>query len=187
MFVSGGSGGHLIVNCDGHDDYDPTSAQGQGQNADGFGVHYQTSGPTTVVRGCRSWWNSDDGYDLINQEVPVIVEGSWAMGNGYANAGTTSPASGNGNGFKMGSSKTGVRHIVRNNVAWKNKAAGFYANHSGHRPDRCRLCEHRGHGLHGAAERGRQHAHHRFHETGCGMALAGLTLLCFRHRPRRAT
>ena len=30
----------------------------------------------------------------------------------------------------MGSSQTGVRHIVRNNVAWKNKAAGFYANHS---------------------------------------------------------
>jgi hypothetical protein len=37
---------------------------------------------------------------------------------------------GNGNGFKMGSSKTGIRHIIQNNVAWKNKAAGFYANHS---------------------------------------------------------
>ena len=30
----------------------------------------------------------------------------------------------------MGSSKTGVRHLVQGNVAWKNKAAGFYANHS---------------------------------------------------------
>ena len=30
----------------------------------------------------------------------------------------------------MGSSQTGIRHIVQNNVAWKNKAAGFYANHS---------------------------------------------------------
>ena len=123
-------GGHQIINCDAHDNYDPGSAQGQGQNADGFGVHYQTSGATTVIRGCRAWWNSDDGYDLINQEVPVTVENSWAMGAGYATYGTYSPSSGNGNGFKMGSSKTGVRHLVQNNVAWKNKAAGFYANHS---------------------------------------------------------
>jgi MYXO-CTERM domain-containing protein len=123
-------GGNLILNCDGHDNYDPTTTQGQGQNADGFGVHYQTSGATTVIRGCRSWWNSDDGYDLINQEVPVTVENSWAFGCGFATYGTYSPSSGNGNGFKMGSSKTGVRHLVQNNVAWKNKANGFYANHS---------------------------------------------------------
>jgi len=130
IFVSHGTGGHLILNCDGHDNYDATSSQGQGQNADGFGVHYQTTGATTVIRGCRSWWNSDDGIDLINQEVPVTVENSWAFGNGYANYGTYSPTSGNGNGFKMGSSKTGIRHLVQNNVAWKNKANGFYANHS---------------------------------------------------------
>ena len=38
-----------------------------------------------------SWWNSDDGYDLINQEVPVTVENSWAMGNGFAMYGTFNP------------------------------------------------------------------------------------------------
>ena len=130
IFIGNGTGGHLVLNCDSHDNYDPNSSQGQGQNADGFGVHYQTAGATTIIRGCRAWWNSDDGYDLINQEVPVTVENSWAMGNGFANSGTFRPASGNGNGFKMGSSKTGVRHLVQNNVAWKNKAAGFYANHS---------------------------------------------------------
>jgi hypothetical protein len=130
IFIGKGTGGHLVLNCDAHDNYDPNSAQGQGQNADGFGVHYQTSGAITTVRGCRAWWNSDDGYDLINQEVTVHVENSWAMGNGYALYGTYSPTSGNGNGFKMGSSATGVRHIVQNNVAWRNKAAGFYANHS---------------------------------------------------------
>lgn len=131
LFIgSKSAGGHLVLNCDAHDNYDATSSQGQGQNADGFGVHYQTAGATTTIRGCRAWWNSDDGYDLINQEVPVIVENSWAMGNGYADYGNTNPSSGNGNGFKMGSSKTGVRHIVQNNVAWKNKASGFYANHS---------------------------------------------------------
>ncbi len=130
IFIGKGSGGHLVLNCDSHDNYDPTSNQGEGQNADGFGVHYQTSGARTVLRGCRAWWNSDDGYDLINQEASVTVENSWAMGNGYAKYGTYSPSSGNGNGFKMGSSKTGVRHLVQNNVAWKNKASGFYANHS---------------------------------------------------------
>ena len=57
------AGGHQILNCDAHDNYDATSSQGQGQNADGFGVHYQTTGATTIIRGCRSWWNSDDGYD----------------------------------------------------------------------------------------------------------------------------
>jgi hypothetical protein len=124
------AGGHQILNCDAHDNYDPTSSQGDGQNADGFGVHYQTSGDSTTIRGCRAWWNSDDGYDLINHEVPVIVENSWAMGNGYIKSGTARPGAGNGNGFKMGSSKTGIRHIVRNNVAWKNAATGFYANHS---------------------------------------------------------
>ena len=130
IFIGAGSGGHLVLNCDAHDNYDPTSTQGDGQNADGFGLHYQTSGATSTFRGCRAWWNSDDGYDFINQEVPGIIESSWAFSNGYIKSGTARPGAGNGNGFKVGSSKTGVRHIVRNNVAWKNVASGFYANHS---------------------------------------------------------
>jgi hypothetical protein len=123
----GGGGGNLALNCDSHDNYDPTSSQGDGENADGFGVHGGTSG-TTTIRGCRAWWNSDDGYDFINQEAPVIIENSYAMGGGYTNYGTGT--AGNGNGFKIGSSKTGIRHIVRNCVAWNNRASGFYANHS---------------------------------------------------------
>ncbi|MDC0683025.1 right-handed parallel beta-helix repeat-containing protein [Sorangium atrum] len=123
LFIDTGNGGNLILNCDAHDNYDQDGSQGDGQNGDGFGVHYQTTGPSTIIRGCRAWNNSDDGYDYISQEVPVITEGSFAMSNGRG-------SQGNGNGFKVGSSKTGIRHVVRNNVAWKNKAAGFYANHS---------------------------------------------------------
>ncbi|HWA75633.1 MAG TPA: right-handed parallel beta-helix repeat-containing protein [Polyangiaceae bacterium] len=130
FFISHGGGGHLILNCDSHDNYDPTSSQGDGQNSDGFGAHYQESGKVTTFRGCRAWWNSDDGWDLISQEYPVVIEQSWAFGNGYIESGTKRPADGNGNGFKAGSSKTGIRHIVRNNLAWGNAAAGFYANHS---------------------------------------------------------
>ena len=123
LFIDTGNGGNLILNCDSHDNYDVNGSQGDGQNGDGFGVHYQTSGPSTIIRGCRAWNDSDDGYDLISQEVPVTIEDSFAISNGRG-------AGGNGNGFKIGSSQTGIRHIVRNNVAWKNKAAGFYANHS---------------------------------------------------------
>ena len=130
LFIDTGNGGNLILNCDSHDNYDKDGSQGDGQNGDGFGVHYQTTGPSTIIRGCRAWVDSDDGYDFISQEVPVTIENSFAIQNGYANGGSTSPADGNGNGFKIGSSQTGVRHIVQNNVAWKNKAAGFYANHS---------------------------------------------------------
>ncbi|MEI9942470.1 MAG: hypothetical protein WDO69_35090 [Pseudomonadota bacterium] len=60
----------------------------------------------------------------------MIIENSWAMGNGYINSGTARPAAGNGNGFKAGSSKTGIRNVIRNSLAWKNVASGFYANHS---------------------------------------------------------
>lgn len=130
LFISGGTGGNLILNCDSHDNYDPTSSQGDGQNADGFGVHYQEQGNPTIIRGCRAWWNSDDGYDLINHEISVTIENSWAMGNGYTNSGMDVPADGNGTGFKAGSSETGVRHFIRGCLAWGNRGNGFYANHS---------------------------------------------------------
>jgi MYXO-CTERM domain-containing protein len=125
-----GGGGHLILNCDSHDNYDINGSQGDGQNADGFGHHYQKTGDTSIFRGCRSWWNSDDGYDFIYQDVPLIVENCWAMGSGHPVYGTASPADGNGNGFKMGGNVTNTRHMIRNCVAWKNKDSGFYSNHS---------------------------------------------------------
>ncbi|HEX7499026.1 MAG TPA: right-handed parallel beta-helix repeat-containing protein, partial [Polyangia bacterium] len=100
LFIDTGTGGNLILNCDSHDNYDKDGSQGDGQNGDGFGVHYQTTGPSTIIRGCRAWHNSDDGYDFIYQEVPVTIENSWATGCGYGTAG-------NGNGFKIGSSGTG--------------------------------------------------------------------------------
>ena len=128
LFINGGTGGHLILNCDSHDNYDKDGSQGDGQNADGFGVHYQMTGPSTILRGNRAWINSDDGYDLISQEVPVLVEGSWAVMNGFSNGGANSPADGNGNGFKAGSSKTGVRHTIQNCLAWGNVASGFSAS-----------------------------------------------------------
>ncbi|MGA3051204.1 MAG: right-handed parallel beta-helix repeat-containing protein [Chitinispirillaceae bacterium] len=139
FFISHGTGGNLVLNCDSHDNYDPNSSQGNGQNADGFGCHYQVSGTSTIFRGCRSWWNSDDGYDCINQGVAVYFENCWAMRMGYYNQGATKAPDGNGNGFKAGGwgmppSWTGyttpiIHHVVENCVSLLNSSAGFYENH----------------------------------------------------------
>jgi len=56
LFIDTGTGGNLILNCDSHDNYDKAGSQGDGQNGDGFGVHYQKTGPSTTIRGCRGWW-----------------------------------------------------------------------------------------------------------------------------------
>ncbi len=127
-------GGHIFLNCDAHDNYDPDGWQGDGENADGFGAHYQKpgQGDTTKFIGCRAWWNSDDGFDFINQEFPVVLENCYAMGNGYSDYGTGDPSHGNGYGIKMGQSTLGGgRHTIKYCVAWKNKASGFYANYTG--------------------------------------------------------
>ena len=126
-------GGHIFLNCDAHDNYDPTGWQGDGENADGFGAHYQKpgQGDTTRFIGCRAWWNSDDGFDFINQEFPVVLENCYAMGNGYSDYGRGNPKNGNGYGIKMGQSTYGTgHHIIKQCVAWKNKSSGFYANYT---------------------------------------------------------
>lgn len=136
FFVNDGranSGGHYFLNCDAHDNYDPYGRQGDGENADGFGVHYQQpgEGDTTRFYGCRAWWNSDDGFDVINQEFPVVMENCYAALNGYSDYGTKNPPNGNGYGIKMGQSTKGTgHHTITNCVAWKNKASGFYANYT---------------------------------------------------------
>lgn len=126
LSIANGEGDLLILNCDSHDNYDKNN---RGEDADGFGIHYQTRGDTIRFKGCRAWWNSDDGYDLFKQQFPVVVENCWAFGNGYINQGTGNGA--NGSGFKMGNSfKASIRHTIFNCVSWGNKNQGFYANHS---------------------------------------------------------
>jgi hypothetical protein len=137
LSIANGNGGNLVLNCDSHHNYDPISTKGQGQNADGFGIHYQNSGPSTILRGCRAWWNSVDGFDCISQGVAVTLDNCWNSLNGYIPGTMTSATSGNGNGFKVGgwgNPPSGYpspvpQHTVRNCIAFMNKAAGFYQNH----------------------------------------------------------
>lgn len=127
---------NLILNCDAYNNYDPVSENGAGGNCDGFGFHLNKTDYTgNVIRGCRAWRNSDDGYDLINNYTQVTIENCWAWENGYD---ANRVSRGDGTGFKSGgfgmssSVKDGTvapRNIVRNCLSWSNKQAGFYANH----------------------------------------------------------
>ena len=131
LFIAKG-GNNLVLNSDSHDNYDPYSSDGAGENADGFGAHIAAGYSGNVFSGCRAWWNSDDGFDLINAYSSVTIKNSWAWRNGYLPETTT--ASGNGNGFKAGGYggvyvSNGVKHTVETSVAFLNRSAGFYANH----------------------------------------------------------
>jgi hypothetical protein len=131
LFIANG-GNNLVLNSDSHDNDDPYSSSGAGTNADGFGAHIPAGHPGNVFRGCRAWWNTDDGFDLINAYSSVTIENSWAWRNGYLPETTT--AAQDGNGFKAGGYggvyvSNGVKHTVRQSVAFLNRSAGFYANH----------------------------------------------------------
>jgi hypothetical protein len=134
IFIQKGSG-NLVLNCDSHHNLDEHTSNGAGESADGFGCHVGAGETGNVFRGCRAWWNADDGYDFINADAACTVEYSWAWFNGYKP--DTMTGIGNGNGFKGGGygadpasfPATPAQHSVRFCLAFANKAAGFYANH----------------------------------------------------------
>lgn len=128
---------NLVLNCDAYNNYDPYSEGPYGGNVDGFGGHVLDTGWTgNVFRGCRAWYNSDDGYDLIRAHASFTIENCWSFLNGYQPG--TMERAGDGTGFKAGGfgMKADVpqlnvvpRHIIRNCLAYMNKNKGFYANH----------------------------------------------------------
>jgi len=131
---------NLILNCDAYNSWDSVSEGGRGGNTDGFGAHLKKGSVNNVFRGCRAWFNSDDGFDLINNAEPVIIENCWAFYNGYS---SDFVSRGDGNGFKCGGYAKGRRpyadvmanftpipkNTIRFCLAVKNKQGGFYANH----------------------------------------------------------
>lgn len=126
---------NLFLNCDAWNNHDYTSEGGRGGNVDGFGGHPSKGSTGNVFRGCRAWFNSDDGYDSISAHESVTFENCIAAYNGYS---PKFKSLADGNGFKAGGygslPASGLpnpipRHVVKNCIAIGNKANGFYANH----------------------------------------------------------
>lgn len=133
-FWLGRGADNLVLNCDAYRNYDDTSENKKGGNVDGFGFHAPKGSTGNIFRGCRAWFNSDDGFDLISTTEPLLIENCWSFYNGFD---VDFRALGDGNGFKLGG--YGIsggpvpdiipRHTIRQSMAVRNRASGFYANH----------------------------------------------------------
>ncbi|MBN1309674.1 MAG: right-handed parallel beta-helix repeat-containing protein [Chitinispirillaceae bacterium] len=126
--IEGGASNNLILNCDSY--YNTDASQG---NADGFAPKMDV-GTGNILRGCRSWQNSDDGYDGYLRGADKVIttyENCWCVRNGYLKSGSAS--SGNGNGFKMGGSDDkNLQHhaVLRNCLSVGNRVKGFDQNNN---------------------------------------------------------
>lgn len=127
------SGGHnMVINCDAHDNFD---YQDKGGNADGFADKQGDACPGNIYIGCRSWNNSDDGWDSferVTNGTPTVYINCIAWNNGPATFDLSNhpratgvdknlscfsgkdlanfPNGGNPNGFKVGGN--GTKHNV---------------------------------------------------------------------------
>ncbi len=126
--LGSGASNNQVINCDSFDNMDP----GQG-NADGFSPKLDV-GTGNYFYGCRSWQNSDDGWDGYLRganNVSTTLENCWTFKNGYLKDGSAS--TGNGNGFKMGGSD--LRDLEHNMTlihcfAFDNRVKGFDQNNN---------------------------------------------------------
>lgn len=121
---------NLILNCEAYNNCDPAMI-----NADGFGAKL-TVGEGNVFRNCKSHHNLDDGWDLYTKVNSgpigaVTLENCVAYKNGYKllEDGTeVSFNAGGNNGFKLGGENVGVKHILKNCIAFENGANGITTN-----------------------------------------------------------
>lgn len=105
---------NLVLNCDSYFNFDSPI----GGNADGFSAKWNV-GAGNVFRGCRSYNNSDDGWDLWMGKGSVTINSCLAYSNGV-DIWHTGQVDGNGNGFKLGGSYVATPHLVKNCVAFDN-------------------------------------------------------------------
>ncbi|MEJ2545263.1 MAG: right-handed parallel beta-helix repeat-containing protein [Calditrichaceae bacterium] len=128
-------GGNLFLNCDSYRNWDNVSEDRLGSNNDGFGCHPDPGSTGNVFKGCRAWFNSDDGFDIIRADESVVFDSCWAFYNGYS---PSFQSLGDGNGFKAGGYAHDTadkipdpvpRNTIQFCIAVRNKANGFYSNH----------------------------------------------------------
>jgi len=123
--------GNLFLNCDFYENKDPLTTSNNYGNADGLSIAYiGITSDTNTVRGCRFWWNSDDGFDMYNNDGFVLIENCWTFYNGYIP--NTFDTGGDGIGIKLGDSYSDLSttHLrtLKNCIAVKNRKHGFGQN-----------------------------------------------------------
>src|SRR5262249_42771738 len=98
-----------------------------GENADGFAVKFRGLGAGNVLRGNRSWNNSDDGYDFWQAEHGVTVQNCWSFHNGISSMFVGAATyNGDRNGIKLGHDSG--THTLSNMLIWGNPAHGVDVN-----------------------------------------------------------
>jgi hypothetical protein len=130
--LSTGAAYNQFINCDSYHNYDP---QNNGGDADGFSPKLDV-GTGNYFYGCRSWLNSDDGWDGYmrpSDNITTTIENCWSFGNGWSWIDGSTNGSMNGNGFKTGGSDNkDLRHnqILKNCLSFNNKSKGFDQNNN---------------------------------------------------------
>ncbi|MDO9255632.1 MAG: T9SS type A sorting domain-containing protein [Bacteroidales bacterium] len=120
--ITGGTGAYNeVIDCDSYENFDYKTSNAGG-NADGFSCKLTVGVGNKFIR-CRSWNNSDDGYDCYETQNDIYFEDCWVMTNGQKSydvtdypGGTTGVINnlGNGNGFKVGGlSSPGGATLIR--------------------------------------------------------------------------
>ena len=140
---------NLILNCDSYENFDYETSGSIGGNADGFADKQYTNTGTNTYKGCRSWSNSDDGWDSYEKVGNTVYDSCWCYNLGPASFDMTNnirytidktyidgytnhiiPNAGNGNGFKMGGNYTANNATAHHCIAIANKVKGFDQNNN---------------------------------------------------------
>ncbi len=119
---------NTILNCSSY-----LNADKGYEDADGFAAKL-TVGQGNVFDGCIAAYNADDGWDLFTKVQSgsigvVTIQNCVAFKNGYIlDENGREINAGNGNGFKMGGDSMPGAHVLKNSVAFANKAKGIDSN-----------------------------------------------------------
>lgn len=118
---------NTILNCTSY-----LNADAGYEDADGFAAKLTVADGNKFV-GCIAAYNADDGWDLFAKVQSgsigvVTIDNCLTFKNGYLIVDGKEISAGNGNGFKMGGDSMPGYHVLKNSVAFGNKAKGIDSN-----------------------------------------------------------
>jgi len=126
------SNNNTLLNCDSYNNFDPYTHPAY-DFTNGFLVGGNSTG--TVLKGCRSWLNSDDGYDFYDNSGTLTIDNCWSFWNGYLDGMISTGPDGDGDGYKLGPSITDLTALnmtITNSLAFENRQVGFQRNAAKH-------------------------------------------------------